>query len=138
MGVAWVDVVGLPGVAGLWALAADPAAGGGVANLFGSLVVVACVVGSWWSGCAAGAFSGALAGGAACGWGELAAVGAGFGNHLVSAGVRTLRSMGVLVAAAMAWAMAGMMSATAPLLGFPAVFLRIASASSVVTCTSQG
>ena len=123
-------VVGLPGVAGLGSLAADPAAGGGVADVFGAFVVVACVVGSWWSLCAALAFAGGLAGLAAGVGSELATVDAGFG-HLVSGGVRMRRSV-EFDAAAMAAAMAGMMSATAPLLGLPATFLRIASASSMV------
>lgn len=94
-------MVGLPGVAGLGSLAADPAGGGGVADVFGAFVVVACVVGSWWSLGAALAFAAGLAGLAAGVGCELAAVDAGF-CHLVSVGVRMRRSVGSLVAAAMA------------------------------------
>ena len=84
MGVSGVDVVGLPGVAGLGSLAADPAGGGGVADLFGAFVVGACVVGSWWSLCAALAFAGGLAGLAAGVGSELAAVDAGFLDHRIA------------------------------------------------------
>jgi hypothetical protein len=73
LGSVWaVDVVCCPGVVGSWALAADPAVGGVVSDVFGSGGVVASVVGS----CGvADCFGLGLAGGAAGGVGGEGAAG---------------------------------------------------------------
>ena len=75
----WVDVVGLPGVVGSWALAAEPAVGCVVSYGFGSGCVVASIVAAFVGsvGVDEGLVFGLAGWAAVAGWGELAAVEAG-------------------------------------------------------------